>query len=286
MLYFVNKDVLAYAAWPGIQREAANVENAQNQRLKSFLAITLYPLGPPYLGCHDLESIKTLVIASSSESKLGRLNSAGSRLERKALELHQDRVEETRLDYLVMEIIKCKKAVAARQIQLDQNLAKEKEVVEMLAVMIRQSQADNVAVAANNKKLKEEKESKGGVIARALSNLSKSTEFPPTTAPPLTTAPPPTSTSFFSHALSPNNSAPQPAVEAAITAWISPISTVSVVWTTQQLVGTEPTSLTSFYVILGAQKCPNLSTDFAKDYPASSPHHASAKDEMDKMQSE
>ncbi len=207
-------------------------------------------------------------------------------MEQKALELHQDRVEEARLDCLVMEIIECKKEVAAHRIQLEQNLTKEKEVVKILAVMISQSCADNVVVAANEKKLKEEKESKGGVMARALSRLSKPTESPPTTAPPSTTAPPPISTSFFSHALSPNNSDSQPAAEAATIAWVSSTSIVGVAWTTPQPVGTKPASFTSSHVILGVQKCPPSSTDFAKDHSASLPHYALAEDEMDKMQSE
>ncbi len=207
-------------------------------------------------------------------------------MERKALKLHQDCVEEARLDCLVMEIIEHKKKAVARRIQLEQNLAKEKEAVKTLAVMIRQSRADNITIAANEKKLKEEKESKRGVMAHVLSSLSKLTESPlTTTTPPPTTAPSPTSTSSFSHVLSPNNSTPQPAVEVATTAWVSSTSTIGVAWTILQLVGTEFASLISSYIILGDQKCPPLSTDFAKDHLASSPHHVSAEDEMDKMQS-
>ncbi len=69
--------------------------------------------------------------------------------------------------------------------------------METLVVIIRQSRADNVAATDNEKKLKEEKESKGGVIARALSSLSKSIKSPQTTTPLPTTTPPPISTSSF-----------------------------------------------------------------------------------------
>ena len=164
--------------------------------------------------------------------------------------------------------------------QSEQNLAKEKKAVETLAVMLRQSHADNVAATANEKKLKEEKEFKGGVMACALSNLSKSTKSSSTTAPLLTTAPPQIFISSFSHALFLDNSDLQLVTETATIIWVFLISTIDVVQTTSQLVGMEPTFFISSHVILGTQKCLPSSTDFAKDFPASLLNHALAKDEM------
>lgn len=178
----------------------------------------MYFLGRLYLSCHDLECIKAPIIAPSSESQLGRLYGAGSQLEQKALELNQDHVEETRLDYLVIEIIECKKRAVARRIQSQQNLLKGKKAVEILAMMLRQSYADNVAAIANEKKLKEEKESKGGIMARTLSNLSKSIKSSSTTALPLISVSPQTFISSFSHVLSLNNSNSQSIAETANTA--------------------------------------------------------------------
>lgn len=109
MLDFIDEDALAEMAWSAIQKEAADVESAQTLRLKRSLAVAMQSLGPPFLGRHDLESIKAPVIASGGESGLGRLYGAGSRMERKALELHQDHVEEARLDCLAMEIVSEKK---------------------------------------------------------------------------------------------------------------------------------------------------------------------------------
>lgn len=90
-------------------------------------------------------------------------------------------MEEVRLDCLVIEIIEYKKEATARQIELEQNLAKEKEVMEMLAVMIGENHTNNVTATVNKKKLKKEKEFKGGLIACALSSFFKSTESPLTT---------------------------------------------------------------------------------------------------------
>lgn len=68
-------------------------------------------------------------------------------MERKALELYQDRVEEARLDRveearldcLAMEIVKRKKKAVARRAQSELNLQKENEVVETLATMIKET---------------------------------------------------------------------------------------------------------------------------------------------------
>lgn len=63
------------------------------------------------------------------KSELGHLYRVGSKIEQKALELHQDRVEEARLDCLAMEIVEQKKQASARQALLELNLQKEKEAV-------------------------------------------------------------------------------------------------------------------------------------------------------------
>lgn len=68
------------------------------------------------MGQHNVELIRALVIALRHKSKLRRLYGMGSKIEQKFLELHQDRVEETRLDCLALEIVEWKKEVAACQL--------------------------------------------------------------------------------------------------------------------------------------------------------------------------
>lgn len=45
------------------------------------------------------------MIAPGPESKLGQLYKADSKMKQKSLELHQDRVEEVRLDCLALKIM-------------------------------------------------------------------------------------------------------------------------------------------------------------------------------------
>lgn len=56
------------------------------------------------------------MITSGPDSKLGQLDEKGSRIKQKFLELHQDRMEEIRLDYLALEIVEQRKKVAACQL--------------------------------------------------------------------------------------------------------------------------------------------------------------------------
>lgn len=56
------------------------------------------------------------MIALGPESELGRLYRAGSRIEQKSLKLYQDQVEEARLDWLALEIVKRKKEAEACQL--------------------------------------------------------------------------------------------------------------------------------------------------------------------------
>lgn len=85
-------------------------------------------LGPLFLNRHNLELIKAPVIALVGEYGLGRLYKAGSRIKQKALELHQDCVEEARLDCLVIEIVEQKKEAAACCSQLKLNLQKKRKL--------------------------------------------------------------------------------------------------------------------------------------------------------------
>ena len=85
-------------------------------------------------------------------------------MEWKALGLHQDPVEEAKLDCLAIEIIEQKKIVSVWQALLELNLKKEKEAIQTLAAMIRQIREDNAMAAENNKKLKDQKEKYGGIM--------------------------------------------------------------------------------------------------------------------------
>ncbi len=76
------------------------------------------------------------MIAPGPEYELGRLYKTGSRMEQKSLELHQDRIDEARLDCLALEIVERKKEAAARRLQSEENLAKEKEAVDALVAII------------------------------------------------------------------------------------------------------------------------------------------------------
>lgn len=136
ILGYVDEDATVHAIRPKIQREVAEIETAQINWLKRSLAVALQPLGPPFLGQHDVESIRAPVIIPGLESKLEQLYGAGSRIEQKSLELYQDQVAKARLDCLALEIVERKKEVAARQLQSEKNLAKDKEVVDALATII------------------------------------------------------------------------------------------------------------------------------------------------------
>lgn len=103
-----------------------------------------------------------------------------------------------------MEIVEQKKEASARRALLELNLQKEKEAIQTLAAMIRQTQEDNAVAAENNKKLKDQKEKYGEIMNRALTSVptkaSSSTQEaflssapPPSTRPlsaPLQTTPP------------------------------------------------------------------------------------------------
>lgn len=200
----IDQDALVHTAWPIIQKKAAEVESVQNLQLKQSLTAAFQPLGPFFFGRHDIESLKMPIIVPGPEFELGCLYRAGSRMKRKALELHQDRVEEARLDCLAMEIVEQKKEASARRALLELNLQKEKEAIQTLAAMIRQTQEDNAVAAENNKKLKDQKEKYGEIMNRALTSVptkaSSSTQEaflssapPPSTRPlsaPLQTTPP------------------------------------------------------------------------------------------------
>lgn len=96
----------------------------------------LQPFDPPFLRQHNVESIRAPVIIPEPESELGQLYEVGSRIEQKSLEPHQDRIEEIRLDCLALEIMEWKKKAATRRLQLEGNLVKEKEAVDVLAAII------------------------------------------------------------------------------------------------------------------------------------------------------
>lgn len=92
-----------------------------------MLAVALQPLGSLFLGRHNFELIKAPVIAPRAKSELGCLYKAGSRMERKALVLDQDRVEKARLDALAIKIVQRKKEAAVCRIWSKQNLEKKKK---------------------------------------------------------------------------------------------------------------------------------------------------------------
>ncbi len=133
-----------------------------------------------FLGQHNVKSIRAPIIALGPESELGQLYGAGSKIKQKSLELHQDRVEETRLDCLALEIVKWKKEVATHRLQSEENLAKEKEAVDALAAIIRQTRQDSTIASENEKKLKRDKLSKGGILFWAMRTFQKLSGDPQT----------------------------------------------------------------------------------------------------------
>ena len=76
-------------------------------------------------------------------------------MESKTLELHWDRVEEARLDCLIMKIVEQKKEASARQALSELNLWKEKKTIQTLVAIIRQTRKDNTVASENNRKLKD-----------------------------------------------------------------------------------------------------------------------------------
>lgn len=57
-------------------------------------------------------------------------------MKQKFLELYQDRVEEARLNYLALEIVERKKEAVTCRLQSEENLTKEKEVVDSIVSII------------------------------------------------------------------------------------------------------------------------------------------------------
>ncbi len=108
------------------------------------------------------------MITSEPKFKLRRLYGAGSRIEQKSLKLHQDWVEEARLDCLALEIVEQKKEVAACRLQSEENLAKEKGAVDVLAAIIWQMRQDSAVTFENKKKLKRDKLSKREILFRTM----------------------------------------------------------------------------------------------------------------------
>ncbi len=97
----------------------------------------------------------------------------GSRVEQKSLELHQDRMEEARLDCLALEIVERKNEATACRLQLDENLAKEKEAMDALVAIIRQMRQNSAIASENVKKLKRNKLSKRRILSRAMEPFQK-----------------------------------------------------------------------------------------------------------------
>lgn len=89
-------------------------------------------------------------------------------------------MEEARLDCLALEIVERKKEATARQLQSEENLAKEKEAVDALASIIRQTRQDSTVAFENEKKLKRDKLSKGGILSRAMRTFYKPSGPPQT----------------------------------------------------------------------------------------------------------
>ncbi len=89
-------------------------------------------------------------------------------------------MEKARLDYLALEIVEWKIEATACRLQSEENLAKQKETEDALAVMIRQTKQDSVVAFENEKKLKGDKLSKGGILSRAIGALQKSSGPPQT----------------------------------------------------------------------------------------------------------
>lgn len=105
-----------------------DIEFAQTLWLKCSPTITIQFLYPLFFGCYNQRSIKALIIISRDEYKLGCLYKARSKIKQKTLKLHQDCVEEIRLDYLVIENVEQKKEAMAHYAQLELNLQKEKKL--------------------------------------------------------------------------------------------------------------------------------------------------------------
>lgn len=92
-------------AWPAIQKKVTDIKSTQTLQLKRSLTIAMQYLDPFFFGHYDLKSIKAPVIILGGKSGLGYLYEVRLKMDQKALKLHQDRVEEARLDCLLMEIV-------------------------------------------------------------------------------------------------------------------------------------------------------------------------------------
>lgn len=116
-----------------------DIEFAQTLQLKRSLTIAMQYLDPFFFGNYDLKSIKAPVITLGDKSGFGYLYEVMLKMEQKALKLYQDRVEEARLDCLLMEIVEQKKEAATCPTQSELNLQKEKEAVETFSAIINQT---------------------------------------------------------------------------------------------------------------------------------------------------
>ena len=116
ILGYVDKNTVICAAWPKIKRKIAEIKAVQTNWLKHLLTVALQSFGFPFLGPHNIESIRAFMIIPRPEFKLGKLYEAGSKMKQKSLELYQNRVEEARLDCLALEIVKQKKEAVACQL--------------------------------------------------------------------------------------------------------------------------------------------------------------------------
>lgn len=182
-----DKDEEFWDSLSAIKKEAANIEAAQHYRLAQNIAVAINRLGPSFLGLHDIQSLRALVIGCSLESFLGLQYGTTSLVEQNLIQLYQYRVEEARLNCLAIEICEQKKESAAQKQQQEDLYWRRGENINTLHAVLALVQQDEAALA----KLKQQKP-RTGLFQEAL-NTSQAPISLASNASPANASPSPTS---------------------------------------------------------------------------------------------
>ena len=98
--------------------------------------VTMSRLSPLFLGVHDIKSLRSLVIAHGPDFFVGLQYDAGSFSEQNAIQMHQFRVEEARLDCLALEIYARKKESEECRKQVEDFHQQKAKSVNTLCVVL------------------------------------------------------------------------------------------------------------------------------------------------------
>ena len=185
------KDKKLSDAWPGIQREAAIYNHTQHQCLVRNLAVAMSRLGPIFLDAHNIKLLCFPVIIHGPNSFVGLQYGAGSFSEQNAIQIHQFRVKEARLDCLALEICACKKELEERYKQVEDFYWRKVESVNTLCAVLALVKQDEAVL---NKMKKENRFSSflQKVLATSAANAPFSTAttvFTAATVPTSTAVP-------------------------------------------------------------------------------------------------